>query len=75
MKEEKVKIKIEDEGKENLDVSNVNEVSYEDKLKIVNAIASPMASKKLCKKIYKLIKKGKHIFLLTNILIVYLIYN
>lgn len=37
------------------------ELSYEDKLKFVSIIAQPMASKKLAKKIYKLIKKGtKH---------------
>jgi len=35
--------------------------SYEDKLKFVSVIAKPMASKKLAKKIYKVIKKGsKH---------------
>ena len=52
-------IKMEvDESKENLDISNVKEVSYEDKLLIVNQIANPMAPKKLSKKIYKLIKKG-----------------
>lgn len=35
--------------------------SYEDKLKFVSCIAKPMASKKLTKKLYKLIKKGsKH---------------
>jgi H/ACA ribonucleoprotein complex subunit 2 len=35
--------------------------TYEDKLKFVSVIARPMASKKLTKKVYKLIKKGsKH---------------
>lgn len=34
------------------------EISYEDKLKYINQIAKPMASKKLCKKIYKCIKKA-----------------
>merc|ERR1712150_28841 len=35
--------------------------SYEEKLKFVSCIAKPMASKKLTKKLYKLIKKGsKH---------------
>lgn len=33
-------------------------VSYEDRLLYVTEIAKPMASKKLTKKIYKLIKKG-----------------
>merc|ERR1712079_388690 len=32
--------------------------SYEDKLRFVSCIAKPMASKKLTKKLYKLIKKG-----------------
>lgn len=37
------------------------ELSYEDKQKFVSVIAKPMASRKLAKKIYKLIKKGaKH---------------
>uniref|UniRef100_A0A1A9Z1Q9 H/ACA snoRNP protein NHP2 n=1 Tax=Glossina pallidipes TaxID=7398 RepID=A0A1A9Z1Q9_GLOPL len=37
------------------------EESYDDKLKYVNSIARPMASKKLSKKCYKLIKKAiKH---------------
>ena len=34
-------------------------LSYEDKLQYVNAISKPMASRKLTKKIHKLIKKGK----------------
>uniref|UniRef100_A0A1A9VMQ7 H/ACA snoRNP protein NHP2 n=1 Tax=Glossina austeni TaxID=7395 RepID=A0A1A9VMQ7_GLOAU len=37
------------------------EESYDDKLKYVNSIARPMASKKLSKKCYKLVKKAiKH---------------
>jgi len=32
--------------------------TYEDKLKFVSVIAKPMASKKLTKKVYKIIKKG-----------------
>lgn len=51
-------MEIENESKENLDLSSAKEISYEDKLKNVNAVASPMASKKMTKKIYKLIKKG-----------------
>lgn len=35
------------------------ELSYEEKLNFVNGIASPMASKKLCKKLFKIIKKGE----------------
>lgn len=36
-----------------------NGLSYEDKLNFVSIIAKPMASKKLSKKLYKVIKKGK----------------
>lgn len=39
------------------------ELSYEDKLKNVSTIAKPMAPKKLAKKCYKLIKKGKWMFI------------
>ncbi|XP_011871277.1 PREDICTED: H/ACA ribonucleoprotein complex subunit 2-like protein [Vollenhovia emeryi] len=43
------------------------EVSYEDKLRLVNAIANPMAPKKLTKKIHKCIKKAsKHKTYLRN---------
>lgn len=45
-----------------MDVSEIQEISYEDKLKLVNAIAQPMAPKKLTKKIYKCIKKGDYHF-------------
>lgn len=57
MHELKIKMEV-DESKENLDLSNLKETSYEDKLKVVNAISNPMAPKKLAKKIYKCIKKG-----------------
>lgn len=33
-------------------------LSYEEKLQFANVIAKPMASKKLCKKLYKVIKKA-----------------
>ena len=33
-------------------------MSYEEKLKYVSVVATPIASKKFAKKIYKLIKKG-----------------
>jgi len=46
---------------ENIDAP---EVSYEEKLRLVNAIAKPIAPKKLTKKIYKCIKKGKLLQLL-----------
>ena len=41
-----------------LDESIKTEDTYDDKLKFVNTISKPMASKKLTKKVYKLIKKG-----------------
>ena len=34
------------------------EMSYDEKLKFSSVIAQPMASKKLCKKVFKLIKKS-----------------
>lgn len=51
------KTKKEDTEQE---VNLEGELSYEDKLEFVSVIAKPMASKKLTKKCYKLIKKGKH---------------
>lgn len=36
----------------------VEEMTYEEKLKFCSVIAQPMASKKLCKKLFKLIKKS-----------------
>lgn len=44
-------VKVEAEIKE--------EDTYEEKIKNICAIAKPLASKKLTKRIYKLIKKGK----------------
>lgn len=45
--------------KENGDDSKVKEEDlYDEKIKNANKIACPMASKKLTKKCYKLIKKG-----------------
>lgn len=46
---------------------DVSEMSYEEKLQLVNAIAKPIASKKLAKKIYKCIKKGKLFFFIIII--------
>lgn len=42
------------------DVTIKEEDNYAEKVKNVNQIASPLASKKLTKKCYKLIKKGKY---------------
>ncbi len=45
------------------DTENKDEVDeYEQKLKFVNAIATPVASKKLVKRLYKCIKKGEILF-------------
>ncbi|XP_055903774.1 H/ACA ribonucleoprotein complex subunit 2-like protein [Eupeodes corollae] len=53
------KIKTEPEdGEDFKNVSIKEEGTYEDKLRYVNAISQPMASKKLAKKCYKLIKKA-----------------
>lgn len=53
------KIKTEPEDVEDCkNVSIKEEGTYEDKLRYVNAISKPMASKKLAKKCYKLIKKA-----------------
>lgn len=55
------KIKVEKPDAD-ADVSLVKEEdTYDDKLRNVNAISQPMASKKLTKKIHKLIEKGKHV--------------
>lgn len=58
-KKDKTTIKTEPEDEvAEIDTSIVKGSSYEDKLANVSIIANPMASKKLTKKIYKLIKKG-----------------
>ena len=50
---------------EALDASHVETgLSYEEKLKFVNRIAKPMASRKLAKKLMKMIKKGIEMALL-----------
>lgn len=62
---EDTKMDIDESMKEN--EGDTIELSYEEKLKYVNAIAKPMAPKKLSKKIYKCIKKAsKHKTYLRN---------
>lgn len=56
------KEKSEDTGDANV-TQEETEMSYEEKLQNVSIIASPMASKKLAKKCYKLIKKGTFIYI------------
>lgn len=53
--------------KVNESVTVKDEETYDDKLLFVNAIAKPMAGKKLAKKCYKLVKKAmKHKTYLRN---------
>lgn len=59
MQETTVKMEVDDSIKE-VDGGDNTELSYEEKLKYVNAISQPMASKKLTKKIYKCIRKGMY---------------
>ncbi|XP_014088452.2 H/ACA ribonucleoprotein complex subunit 2-like protein [Bactrocera oleae] len=67
-----VKVKSEpiDQDASVISVTNVSvkeEDSYDDKLKYVNIISQPMASRKMAKKCYKLIKKAmKHKTFLRN---------
>ncbi|KAH8396760.1 hypothetical protein KR215_003902 [Drosophila sulfurigaster] len=67
----KVKVEKTDDADTSVKVSaNVSvkeEESYDDKLLFINAIAKPMAGKKLAKKVYKLVKKAmKHKTYLRN---------
>lgn len=55
----KIKKEVVEAENGNGDVSVKEEDNYAEKVKHANQIASPMASKKLTKKCYKLIKKGK----------------
>lgn len=68
-----VKVKVEKTEdadtsiKVNESVTVKDEETYDDKLLFVNAIAKPMAGKKLAKKCYKLVKKAmKHKTYLRN---------
>ncbi|XP_078033164.1 NHP2 ribonucleoprotein [Augochlora pura] len=60
MEQVQVKMEVDEVQKDNgtSNTSNGGEITYEEKLKYVNAIAHPMAPKKLTKKIYKCIKKA-----------------
>ena len=42
------------------DKENVEEISYETRLKAISEISHPLASKKLNKKLLKVVKKGSH---------------
>lgn len=54
------KVKLEPVEQDSLNITLKEEKqSYEEKLQHVSVIAKPMASKKLTKKCYKLIKKGE----------------
>lgn len=39
-----------------------DQADYDQKLKFLNTIAKPVANKKLAKRLFKCIKKGKHFF-------------
>ncbi|KFM60112.1 H/ACA ribonucleoprotein complex subunit 2-like protein, partial [Stegodyphus mimosarum] len=55
------KSSVENDVEESMEISTTEEtprLSYEDQLNYVSVIASPMAPKKLAKKLYKLIKKA-----------------
>lgn len=43
--------------------STTEKISYSTRIKFLNEISKPLASKALTKKIYKLVKKGKFCFL------------
>ncbi|KAH8293421.1 hypothetical protein KR054_000243 [Drosophila jambulina] len=67
----KVKVERSDDADASVQVSGdvtiKEEETYDDKLLFVNAIAKPMAGKKLAKKCYKLVKKAmKHKTFLRN---------
>lgn len=67
----KVKLEPTEEAdtsiKVNESVTVKEEETYDDKLLFINAIAKPMAGKKLAKKCYKLVKKAmKHKTYLRN---------
>lgn len=53
----KIKQEITEEKSENFTVKE-EELTYEEKIENTSLIAKPMASKKLAKRCYKLIKKG-----------------
>ena len=47
------------EDENDVELKEEEDNDYELKLKFINPIASPMASKKLVKRLYKCIKKGR----------------
>ena len=47
-------------GAEEVEDLNASTVTWEDKVKYLSPISQPLATKKLTRKIYKTIKKGKH---------------
>lgn len=58
-KMQEVKMEVDESIVKEENVDALEGMSYEEKLELVNPIAKPMAPKKLTKKIYKCIKKGK----------------
>ena len=47
-------------GNEEVEDLNASVVSWEDKVKYLSPISQPLATKKLTRKLYKTIKKGRH---------------
>lgn len=56
---QEIKIEVDENIIKEEKIDAPETISYEEKLRLMNAIAKPIASKKLTKKIYKCIKKGK----------------
>lgn len=55
----KMKKKVSSELDESMSASGGNEKSYVELVANINPIAQPLASRKLSKKLYKCVKKGK----------------
>ena len=51
-------MKAENDAVEGVEDQEVDD--YDQKLKFINAIATPMANKKLVKRLFKCVKKGKN---------------
>ncbi|CAL1673700.1 unnamed protein product [Lasius platythorax] len=64
---QEIKIEVDENIIKEEKIDAPETISYEEKLRLMNAIAKPIASKKLTKKIYKCIKKAsKHKTYLRN---------
>lgn len=61
------KVKKEKTGEEE---TGATEKSYQELLANINPIANPLASRKLSKKLYKCVKKGKKCFIFVLLIII-----